>query len=272
MDRRSILKMTGFAALAATVPLSATAHASPADRVSPPTAPPPDAAAPSYIFQDEFDGPAGSGPDLSKWLVVNYDEPVTPPIESHYRSSQVFLDGNSNLVIRAAKQGDEYLSGRIQGLQKVGIGHTFEARLKFDCLTPGCWPAYWLLNQEPKPDGEVDVVEWYGNGRWAPGSTVHGRSDGKTWAGRDIPELVDGDWHNWRVQWDESGFRFWRDFVDGMPPYATVKPQAVKVYPFNQPGYLLFPIFNVAVGGPGGGDPNLGNFPADMLVDWIRIW
>jgi hypothetical protein len=31
-------------------------------------------------------------------------------------------------------------------------------------------------------------------------------------------------------------------------------------------------MFTLAVGGPGGGDPNLGSFPADMLVDWIRVW
>jgi hypothetical protein len=129
------------------------------------------------------------------------------------------------------------------------------------------------LNEDPLPDGEIDVVEWYGNDRWAPGSTVHAASDGKTWAGRDIPELVDDAWHNWRVQWDETGFRFWRDYVDGARPYVTVPAVPIKGrWPFNNPGYTLFPIFNVAVGGPGGGDPNLGNYPADMLIDWIRVW
>jgi hypothetical protein len=34
----------------------------------------------------------------------------------------------------------------------------------------------------------------------------------------------------------------------------------------------MFPVLNLAVGGPGAGDPALGNFPADMLVDWIRVW
>jgi len=44
------------------------------------------------------------------------------------------------------------------------------------------------------------------------------------------------------------------------------------VWPFNQPNYLMFPIFNLAVGGPGAGDPSGGTFPAVMLVDWIRVW
>jgi hypothetical protein len=31
-------------------------------------------------------------------------------------------------------------------------------------------------------------------------------------------------------------------------------------------------MFTLAVGGVGGGDPALGNFPASMLVDYVRAW
>ncbi|HEY3994606.1 MAG TPA: 1,3-beta-glucanase, partial [Mycobacterium sp.] len=27
-----------------------------------------------------------------------------------------------------------------------------------------------------------------------------------------------------------------------------------------------------AVAGSGGGDPGPGTYPADMLIDWIRVW
>ena len=144
--------------------------------------------------------------------------------------------------------------------------------LRSEDAVSGCWPAYSLLNEDPLPDGEVDVVEWYGNGAWPPGTTVHARSDGKTWSGKSIPELVDSEWHNWRCRWDEAGFRFWRDYVDGAKPYLTVPAVPIKgVWPFNQPDYLMFPIFNLAVGRPGAGDPSGGTFPAVMLVDWIRV-
>jgi beta-glucanase (GH16 family) len=273
MDRRSMMLMTGIGLLAAAIPVP-EARAYPSQ--PPPTAPAPEAATGTPLFQDEFDGAAGSRPDPAKWTVVNWDEPVTPPILGHYRDDRrnVFVDGNSNLVIRATQEGSEFYSGRIQSPVKLGIGHTWEARIKFDCLVPGCWPAYWLLNQEPLPDGEIDVVEWYGNDKWAPGTTVHARSDGKTWEGRDIPELVDSEWHTWRCRWDDTGFRFWRDYVDGAPPYLSVPAAPIKgVWPFNQPGYVMFPIFSLAVGGPGGGDPNFGPFFApSMLIDWIRVW
>ena len=40
-----------------------------------------------------------------------------PPVEGHYRDNRqnVFLDGNSNLVIRATREGDQYFSGKLQG-------------------------------------------------------------------------------------------------------------------------------------------------------------
>ena len=43
-------------------------------------------------------------------------------------------------------------------------------------------------------------------------------------------------------------------------------------WPFNDPGYQLTPMLNLAVAGSGGGDPTGGTYPADMLVDWVRVW
>jgi len=274
--------MSGIGLLAAAIPLP-TAGASPSRPAGPaPAAPPPSSEPPAYIFQDEFDGPAGAGPDPAKWIVWNWDVDVFPPLVGHYRDNRqnVFLDGNSNLVIRATREGDQYFSGKLQANWRGMINTTWEARIKFNCMTPGCWPAYWTVNEDPDPDGEVDIVEWYGNGNWPPGTTVHAASNGKTWEGRSIPELVDGNWHSWRMRWDEDGFKFWRDYVDGAKPYFSVPPKPIQVsgrpgdlrWPFNNPGYWMFPVFNLAVGGPGAGDPALGNFPADMLVDWIRVW
>jgi hypothetical protein len=102
-----------------------------------PTAPP-DAAARPYIFQDEFDGPAGSGPDPAKWIVWNWDVDVFPPLVGHYRDDRqnVFVDGNSNLVIRATREGDQYFSGKLQANWRGMINTTWEARIKFNCMKP----------------------------------------------------------------------------------------------------------------------------------------
>jgi hypothetical protein len=283
MDRRNMMLMSGLGLMAAVAAMpTPKSQAVPADLAPPPTAPP-DAAPSAYLFQDEFDGPMGAGPNPANWTVQSWQDDVYPPVQAIYRDDRrnVFLDGNSNLVLMATREFNGQLySGKLRGNWRGMINTTWEARIKLDCLTTGCWPAFWAVNEDPLPDGEVDVFEWYGNGNWPPGTTVHAASNGKTWEGKSIPGMVDGAWHTWRMRWDQDGFKFWRDYVDGAEPYFSVPPKPIQVsgrpddwrWPFNNPGYWMQPMFTLAVGGPGGGDPALGNFPAAMLIDYLRVW
>ena len=148
-----------------------------------------------------------------------------------------------------------------------GVGHTWEARIKFDCLTAGCWPAFWLGNED---HGEIDIIEWYGNGSWPSATTVHAKSNGGEWKTHNVG--LDRAWHTWRCQWDAVGIRFWQDYTDGASPYFDVPASSLPDWPFNEPGYMAFPVLNLAVAGSGGGDPSGGRYPAQMLVDYIRVW
>jgi len=264
---------TGLGALAAGVRLPAAQATSgwPA-----PTAPP---GSGKYLFQDEFDGPAGSAPDASKWEAATERESMQDPTfwelpenVGQYRDDRrnVYLDGNSNLVFHAAKDGNTYYSGKLFGKYRGPIGTTWEARIKLNCLTPGAWPAWYLANNNPDNGGEVDIMEWYGNGSWAPGTTVHAKLNGGEHSSQTIS--VDSAWHTWRAQWDTAGIRFWKDYTDGAQPYFNVPASALPDWPFNTPGYTLYPIVNLAVAGSGGGDPRGGTYPADMLVDYVRVW
>ena len=136
MDRRTMMLMTGFGVLVAAAPVP-QARANP----RPPAAP-----QGGYIFQDEFDGPAGSAPDGAKWAVARAREVIKDPTHwelpeniGQYRDDRrnVFVDGKSNLVLKAAKDGPTFYSGKIQSHWRGGVGHTWEARIKLDCLTPG---------------------------------------------------------------------------------------------------------------------------------------
>jgi beta-glucanase (GH16 family) len=292
MNRRNMLLTTGMGMLAAAAAVNVPEAGANPTHAAPPAAPTAGPAGP-YIFQDEFDGPAGQGPDLSKWTVQTWQDDVFPPVDGIYRAANVFLDGNSNLVLQASRENSQenvppfsppnsqYFSGKLRGNWRGQIGTTWEARIKLDCLYPGLWPSFWTVNEDPQPDGEVDLFEWYGNGEWAPGTTVHAASNGKTWEGKSIPGMVDGDWHTWRMRWDEEGFKFWRDYVDGAKPYFSVPPKPIHVFgappedkrwPFSNPGYWMTPMFTLAVGGVGAGDPAAGTFPCQMLVDYIRVW
>ena len=230
----------------------------------------------NYLFADEFDGPAGSAPDSSKWVVATARETMKDPTfwelpenVGQYRNDRknVFLDGKSNLVIKADKDGPTYYAGKLQGTYHGGVGHTWEARIKLDCLTPGCWPAWWLGNDD---QGEIDIVEWYGNGSWPAATTVHAKANGSQWETHQI--TLDSGWHTWRCGWDRTGMKFWQDYADGKDPYFTVSSDSMPDWPFNGAGYTVYPVLNLAVAGSGGGDPSSGKYPAQMLVDWVRVW
>jgi beta-glucanase (GH16 family) len=188
----------------------------------------------------------------------------------------VFLDGNSNLVIRATRnpsgttQSNTYTSGKVVGNFAAPINHTFEARVKMECLTPGAWPAWWVVNESKPRGGEVDLVEWYGNMEWPSGTTVHARLDGTSFATMPVP--VDDQWHTWRLTWNTSGMYFWRDYQPGMEPYFEVPAFSIDDWAFNDPGFMMKPVFNIAIGGTGGKDASTGNYPCQMLVDWVRIF
>ena len=265
----TMMTMAGFGALAAAVRVP-EADARP----SPPAAP--GSAGQTYLFHDEFDGPAGSAPDSAKWVVATARESMKDPTYwelpenvGQYRDDRqnVFIDGKSNLVLRAAKDGKTYYSGKVHSPWQGGIGHTWEARIKLNCLTAGCWPAFWLGNDD---HGEIDILEWYGNGNWPSGTTVHTKPNGAEWATTQV--AMDSGWHTWRCQWDESGIRFWKDHTDGASPYFTVSAGSIADWCFDDAGYQMFPVLNLAVAGSGGGDPGAGHYPAEMLVDWVRVW
>jgi hypothetical protein len=258
LDRRSMLAVAGIGLLSSLIPVPKAQAAGP------------------YIFEDNFDGPAGSAPDPSKWMISKARETMKDPTfwelpenVGQYRDDRrnVFLDGKSNLVIKAFKEGNTYYGGKINTIWEGGVGHTWEARIKLECLTPGAWPAFWLSSDA---NGEIDIVEWYGNGNWPSATTVHAKANGSEWETQNI--TLDTAWHTWRVLWDQAGMKFWKDYTDGAAPYLTVAADQMEDWPFNDPGYKVFPIFNLAVAGSGGGDPSGGTYPVQMLVDYIRVW
>src|ERR1700759_5589171 len=142
MDRRTMMLMTGVGVLAAAVPI-------PAPRAYPRR---PDAPPGSYIFHDEFDGSAGSAPDSSKWAVSTAREQIKDPTFwelpeniGQYRNDRrnVFVVGKSNLVLRAAKDGPTFFSGKVQSLWRGGVGDTLGAPVKLGRLTAGALAAPW---------------------------------------------------------------------------------------------------------------------------------
>jgi hypothetical protein len=134
------------------------------------TTPPGPPAGWSTVFSDNFAGAAGSMVNSANW---KYDTGPgssfgTGEIETMTNStSNVFLDGNGHLVIKAIESGGAWTSGRIQtNTANVGApaGGELEVTASIEQPNPasglGYWPAFWMLGPGSWPStGEIDILE-----------------------------------------------------------------------------------------------------------------
>ncbi|MEV1009275.1 lectin [Streptomyces sp. NPDC049881] len=293
LSRRRFRRL--FAA-AATVVLSATLLQTAADAAPTPTTPASQAAAPAapdavpmaVVFEDTFDGPAGSAVNGSRWQLETGDN-----VNNHERqwytggNSNAALDGQGNLVITARRENPgnyqcwygrcEYTSARMNtaGRFTAQYGH-IETRLRVP-RGQGMWPAFWALGNDLgsvgwPASGEIDIMENVG---FEPG-TVHGTLHGPGYSGGEgigagytLPggqAFADG-FHTFAIDWSPNRISW---SVDGNT-YQTRTPADLggDQWVFNKPFFL---ILNLAVGGYWPGDPNSSTpFPGQLTVDYVRV-
>ena len=236
------------------------------------------------LWADEFNGPAGSAPDSTKW---GYDlgangwgnaewENYTNSTDNSYQ------DGSGNLVIKAIKSGNSYTSARLKTQGKFDFTYgKVEGRMKLP-YGKGIWPAFWMLGNDigtvgwPRC-GEIDIMEYIGpsdaNGN-VQGPKVYGTAHappGPTSSGStytfDDPKFYDA-YHVYAVEWAENSVKF---MVDGNV-YHEVTPTNIPgaTWVFQHP---FFVILNVAVGGRWPGYPDDTTvFPVQMTVDYVRVY
>jgi len=130
------------------------------------------------IWSDEFNGPANSLPDPSKWTydLGNNNGWGNHELETYTNLPEnAHMDGQGNLVIHVETALSGYTSARLktQGLFAAQYGRV-EARIKLPS-GQGIWPTFWMLGSDVGTVGwpwcgEIDIMENIGS----QPSTNHG--------------------------------------------------------------------------------------------------
>lgn len=247
------------------------------------------------VWSDEFDGPAGSRIDTTKWRYDVGDgckegicgwgngerETYTDSVEN------VSLTGDGQLQVVARRAGRSipcyygpcwYTSGKIttRGKMAAQPGRV-EARIKLP-TGQGLWAAFWMLGNgwptSPWPQcGELDIMEAKGSQPSTTSSAIHGPGYSGATPFAHATSLTNGvfagEFHTFAIEWDARYVRF---FVDDSAHYMVTRSEIERFGQsrLDQPYFL---VLNLAVGGGFDGDPRSDAiFPATMLVDYVRVF
>jgi len=246
-----------------------------------------DTAEAAVVWNEDFNGAAGSGVDGSKWNFDTGGSGFGNQELEYYTSgtSNVSMDGQGHLVITARKGSGghndcwngtcQFTSGRIQTAGKFTqqYGH-IEARIQVPNGS-GLWPAFWMLGGGNWPtDGEIDIMEVVGRDPNRLFGTLHGPGySGANGYGNNI--VAGSPWyqafHNYAVDWTANQI-VWT--VDGQE-YFRATPSSLQATKGNVSwvyNHAFFIILNLAVGG-NFGQGNPAGLPAEskMLVDYVHV-
>lgn len=192
-----------------------------------------------------------------------------------------------------SRDGKSFTSGRIHTSGKFHItGGRVEARIKVP-KGRGLWPAFWMLGEgfplaNPWPGcGEIDILEVKGG---IEDDKVHGTVHFGTPGGSDwyfLSQSVSNgkplyeDFHTYAVEWDEKHVVWFLDDrayheevfdqLAGKTDSKGVKVASLEPSVFRKPFFI---ILCLAVGGGfvDGKTPRQGELPAEMAVDYVRVY
>ena len=262
----------------------------------------------TLVWHDEFDRPEL---DPRYWGFDRGDGSVVGIPGWGNNEWQYYTDDGTNvelrdgrLVIRAieGRRIDEFGSGRYTSARIVTRGKVafrygrFEGRIRLP-TGRGLWPAFWLmpepvgLDSDPfaragvyggwAASGEIDIMEARGSRPSEATGAIHyggqwPRNTYQSGAYRFQTPASIADFNDYAVEWtpeeirwyvnDQLFFRASNWHSDGADGVRRPIPA-----PFDQPFHI---ILNLAVGGHFDGypDPDADYFPAEMEVDYVRVW
>src|SRR5208282_2422184 len=185
------------------------------------------------------------------------------------------------VALHQPASGTNYTSARIksQGLFSFKYG-----RVEWRASLPqgiGFWPALWMLGTNISTAigwpgcGEIDVMENNGSVPGTVQGSLHSGTD-ETLAYNFPAGGSVTNFHTYTLDWATNAILFYVDghLYESQTSWGTSVTNQSYPYPFNQPFFI---IMNLAVGGNFVGNPstnqiNANVFPAQVLVDYVRIY
>lgn len=243
------------------------------------------------VWSDEFN--TEGVPDTTKW---QFESGFVRNEEDQWYQKENALCSNGNLVITGKKErkpNPNYVAGSTNWkTNRAFIDYTsaslvmkkehafqygkMEVRAKIVTET-GLWPAIWTLgiDGEWPSNGEVDVMEYYGNKILANYAYASATRWQAIWKGYSKPMSTfplswSNDYHIWTFNWSDQKMEILLDNVlmNTIDVPSTINKSDGK-NPFKQPHYALL---NLALGGANGGSLAATTFPSQYLVDYVRIY
>jgi beta-glucanase (GH16 family) len=139
----------------------------------------------------------------------------------------------------------------------------FETRAKLPA-GQGLWPAFWLLDENLQWPPEIDIFEFIGGQYTTLEMHTHDSNSAYAFGATSTVPDVSLDFHVYGLDWEADTITWYFDGVQ--------QAQTATAPDLDQPMYILL---NLAVGGTGSwpGPTNSSTvFPANMQVDYVRVW
>jgi beta-glucanase (GH16 family) len=262
---------------------SSTSRPAPAPTTPKPSASQPDNPPPpgnpagwNLKWSDEFNGGAI---DSSKWN-TRHEGRSTDVACNTASSKNQFLSGGM-LTLRALKesvqcsgQTRQYSEGYLDTIGKHSWTYgRFEMRAKSPngpTNSKGLWPAFWLRPNDGG-NGEIDVVELPGGSYYKQATLgiFYNYSPIKQDIGARVPDGgYPGDgFHTYTTEWEPGVLRWYIDGVKVWERNRSTTPWFDEV--FSKPYNIRL---NFQTGGWLGNPDASTQFPADFVVDYVRVY
>ena len=194
------------------------------------------------------------------------------------RKDHLGSDGKTHSYTSASlttRKSFVYCYGRVEVRAKIPTGG-------------GMWPAIWQVgNTYSWPqNGELDIMEYYREKILANVAFGGTQNYSPTWRSSSHPmskfEGKNANWRNefhiWVLEWDYDWIRIYLD--DDLLNEVSVAETFNKgvggnyenPYRYNTEGFGHYLWLNLAIGGNNGGTIDNSLFPAEYLIDYVRVY